>query len=80
MFRVQGIANAGMRVGFYMSTDLKNLVHPAPTPSVSSVTISRSLMVSWVRPKGSFVRVSCLNDHPLDGCSHVLCVEVCIIP
>ena len=58
---VQGIANAGISVGFCMSTDPKSLAHPAPTPSVSSVTINRSLMVSWVRPKASPVRVSSLT-------------------
>ena len=48
----QGIANVGIRAGFYISTDPKNPAHLAPTPSASSVMISRSLMVLWVRPEG----------------------------
>lgn len=50
----------GRGVGFCTSIDLRNLLHPVPTRSVSSATRNPSLMASWVRLEAGFASVPCL--------------------
>ena len=73
---MQVIASVGTSVGSCTPMDLRSPVYQTPMPNVSYATINQSLTVSWVRPK-SIMRADFNSDHqPLDGCSHVLCVQV----
>ena len=55
---MQGIANAGIGAGFYMSMDPKGPVYPAPTRSALSAMTDQSLTASWVRQNVTSLNVS----------------------